>query len=259
MKSQISFDLENKLEDWRKYKFAFPKNSINLATLFSGIGAIEQAFKRLKLKHQIVFAGDIDKNVKASYFSNYKIDEKNWHDDITTFNAKKYKYKVDLLVGGSPCQSFSMVGHKAGLEDARGTLFYDFARVIKDSKPKVFIFLEFRVLIAVLPSTNSWIGIRAVVKSGKLLLSKLEELQKSYPDLILKVQGTGLIISCEINSKVKVVAEKGLEYRLRCHGLGIIHGGTNCLRLTPHFMLSEDEINLIIKVLDKVLLQYYSS
>ena len=76
MKSQISFDLENKLEDWRKYKFAFPKNSINLATLFSGIGAIEQAFKRLKLKHQIVFAGDIDKNVKASYFSNYKIDEK---------------------------------------------------------------------------------------------------------------------------------------------------------------------------------------
>ena len=98
-----------------------------------------------------------------------------------------------------------------------------------------------------------------IVKSGKLLLSKLEELQKSYPDLILRVQGTGLIISCEINSKVKVVAEKGLEYRLRCHGLGIIHGGTNCLRLTPHFMLSEDEINLIIKVLDKVLLQYYSS
>lgn len=164
MKSQISFDLENKLEDWRKYKFAFPKNSINLATLFSGIGAIEQAFKRLKLKHQIVFAGDIDKNVKASYFSNYKIDEKNWHDDITTFNAKKYKYKVDLLVGGSPCQSFSMVGHKAGLEDARGTLFYDFARVIKESKPKIFIFENVKGMLSN-DNGNTWKVIQEVFES----------------------------------------------------------------------------------------------
>ena len=93
----------------RKLKFKFPKRTIRLATLFSGIGAIEQSLKRLKLKHEIVFAGDIDKAVKESYFANYKIDPKDWHDDISDFNARKYKYKVDLLVGGSPCQSFSMV------------------------------------------------------------------------------------------------------------------------------------------------------
>lgn len=147
-KSQAEIPLENTLEDWRKLKFKFPKRTVRLATLFSGIGAIEQSLKRLKLKHEIVFAGDIDKAVKESYFANYKIDSKNWHDDISDFNAKKYKYKVDLLVGGSPCQSFSMVGYRGGLDDARGTLFYDFARVVDESKPKVFIFENVQGLLS---------------------------------------------------------------------------------------------------------------
>jgi DNA (cytosine-5)-methyltransferase 1 len=80
--------------------------------------------------------------------ANHKIQEKDWHNDITQFSAKKYKYKVDLLVGGSPCQSFSMVGKRAGLKDTRGTLFYDFARVISECRPKVFIFENVRGLLS---------------------------------------------------------------------------------------------------------------
>jgi len=127
-------------KDWRDKKFSNPKATINIGTLFSGIGAIEHAFKRLKLKHNIIFAGDIDPHVKKSYFANYTIKEEDWHDDITKFNAKKYKNKIDILIGGSPCQAFSMVGKRLGLEDIRGTLFYDFARVVADTKPKVFIY-----------------------------------------------------------------------------------------------------------------------
>ena len=141
-------NLENTFQDWRKLKFKFPKRKIRLATLFSGIGAIEQSLKRLKLKHEIIFAGDIDPHVKNSYMANYDIKEADGHDDITEFSAKKYKYKVDLLIGGSPCQSFSMVGERAGLEDARGTLFYDFARVVDESKPKVFIFENVKGLLS---------------------------------------------------------------------------------------------------------------
>ena len=81
---------------WFEKKFSNPKATINLATLFSGVGAIEYSLKRLNLKTNLVFAGDIDKFCKESYFENYKIDEKNWHDDVTKFSAKKYKYKVDL-------------------------------------------------------------------------------------------------------------------------------------------------------------------
>ena len=137
---QTEFPLETKFEDWREYKFKYPKRKVRLATLFSGIGAIEHAMHRLKLNHEIIFACDNDKSVKDSYFANYDIDESRWYDDIEGFPSKKYKYQIDLLVGGSPCQSFSMVGNRGGLEDTRGTLFYDFAKVIENSRPKVFIF-----------------------------------------------------------------------------------------------------------------------
>jgi DNA (cytosine-5)-methyltransferase 1 len=133
-------------KDWRKSEFERPKATINIGTTFSGIGAIEHAFQRLNLDHEILFAGDIDDHVKRSYFANYEIGHQHWHSDIHDFSAKKYKGKVDLLVGGSPCQAFSMVGKRLGLEDTRGTLFYEFARIVKESQPKVFIYENVRGL-----------------------------------------------------------------------------------------------------------------
>ncbi|MBK2296918.1 DNA (cytosine-5-)-methyltransferase [Francisella philomiragia] len=132
---------------WQEKKFINPNVKIRLATVFSGIGAIEHAFQRLNLDTDIIFAGDIDKFVKQSYMANYKVLEEDWHDDITTFDARKYHKQVDILVGGSPCQAFSMVGKRKGLDDTRGTLFYDFARVVKEVQPKVFIFENVKGLI----------------------------------------------------------------------------------------------------------------
>lgn len=126
--------------DWRLREFRYPERAIRLGTLFSGIGAIEHAFQRLGLNHEIVFAGDIDPHVKKSYYANYEIAESAWHDDVTTFRADRYRGQIDLLVGGSPCQAFSMVGKRLGLEDIRGTLFYDYARIVQETQPKVFIY-----------------------------------------------------------------------------------------------------------------------
>lgn len=127
-------------ENWVEKEFSSPNKKIRLATSFSGIGAIEHAFQRLGLNHEIVFAGDIDAKVKESYFANYNISEENWHTDIHELDATKYKGKVDILVGGAPCQAFSMVGKRKGFDDTRGTLFREYARIIKECKPKVFIF-----------------------------------------------------------------------------------------------------------------------
>lgn len=152
---------------------------IKIATVFSGIGAAEQALKQLGVEHEIVFACDngerylkytkeeIDKiveentdkeksiedivkglydatgkpnNVKKSFFANYNIDENRWYEDIRFVDGTKYTGTVDLFVGGSPCQSFSTYGNKLGLEDTRGTLFYDYARLVKEIQPKAFIF-----------------------------------------------------------------------------------------------------------------------
>ena len=125
---------------WRHLPFLFPRRTVRLATMFSGIGAVEHALQRLRLRHHIVFAGDIDEKCRQSYFANYDIRPSDWFSDATTFDATKYVGQVDLLVGGAPCQAFSMVGKRRGFEDARGTLFYDFARVIRETRPKVFIF-----------------------------------------------------------------------------------------------------------------------
>ena len=114
--------------------------SIRLATAFSGIGAVETAMGLLDLKNEIVFAGDIDEFCKETYFANYKINEEKWHSDVRKFDATQYKDNVDIFVGGSPCQSFSVMGKRKGLDEARGTLFYEFARIISECNPKVFIY-----------------------------------------------------------------------------------------------------------------------
>ena len=142
--SQQTFKFD---KDWRVKEFSNPNCKIRLGTLFSGIGAIEYAFRRLDLKTEIQFACDIDKHVKQSYFANYEIAEENWFEDVKDLDGKKFKGKIDLLVGGSPCQSFSMVGKRRGFEDTRGTLFYEFARIVKESQPSVFIFENVKGLI----------------------------------------------------------------------------------------------------------------
>ena len=78
--------------------------------------------------------------VKDAYFANYDIKEEQWHEDIRFLDANEFKDEIDIMVGGSPCQSFSNYGKKLGLEDVRGTLFYDYARIIKESQPKIFIY-----------------------------------------------------------------------------------------------------------------------
>lgn len=126
--------------DWINKRFSFPKQTIRLATAFSGVGAIEHAFQRLNLNTEIVFAGDIDTNCKKMYFANYNISPERWFSDIKDFNAKPFKGRVDILVGGAPCQAFSTVGFQHGFDDTRGTLFREFARIIKECEPKLFIF-----------------------------------------------------------------------------------------------------------------------
>lgn len=113
---------------------------ISLGTVFSGIGAIEWALKRMHIPFEIKFACDIDKYAKKSFIHNYQLPENNWFDDVNDINGIKFKNSIDLFVGGSPCQPFSIVGNRNGLNDIRGTLFYEFVRLVDEIKPKVFIY-----------------------------------------------------------------------------------------------------------------------
>lgn len=84
--------------------------------------------------------------VKQSYMANYDVPEEDFHWNVAFLDGKQYEGKVDLFVGGSPCQSFSFVGKQRGLDDTRGTLFYEYARLIDEIKPKVFIYENVRAV-----------------------------------------------------------------------------------------------------------------
>lgn len=94
-----------------------------------------------------LYAGLESRNkVKQSYMANYKINDEDFHWNVAFINGKQYEGKVDLFVGGSPCQSFSLVGKQRGLDDTRGTLFYEYARLIDEIKPKLFIYENVRAV-----------------------------------------------------------------------------------------------------------------
>jgi DNA (cytosine-5)-methyltransferase 1 len=114
---------------------------LKVATLFTGIGAFEHALSVMKKPHSISFACDNDNYVKEAYFSNYNISEDRWFKDVKTLDARPFlKENIDFLVGGSPCQSFSTVGKQEGMNDIRGTLIYEYIRVVNECSPKWFIF-----------------------------------------------------------------------------------------------------------------------
>ena len=91
---------------------------------------------------------DSQNQVMKSYLANYKIGKDRFHWNVSFLDGNQYKNEVDLFVGGSPCQSFSLVGKQRGLEDTRGTLFYEYARLVSELKPKVFIYENVKAVLS---------------------------------------------------------------------------------------------------------------
>jgi len=90
---------------------------------------------------------------------------------------------------------------------------------------------------------------------GKQAISMLEGLKSELGGLITKVQGTGLLFSCELAPQFKGYGTGSTEEWLRERGMGVIHGGANSLRFTPHFAIGEDELQLMMSLVKRSLLE----
>ena len=102
--------------------------------LFAGIGGIRQGFEDLGFK--IVYSNDIDPHCAETYKANF--------DEIDTRTIEKVPMKeipdFDVLLGGFPCQSFSIAGQRKGFADTtRGTLFFHIEKILAEKKPKAFL------------------------------------------------------------------------------------------------------------------------
>lgn len=154
----------------------------NIGTVFSGIGSPEFALTRANIPHKLLFAcdnGEIEftesddkllndiqsmspneresylktklprkiNYVKKSFLANHELSEDNFHHNVRFLDGKPYKGVVDIFIGGSPCQSFTLLGYQKGLEETRGTLFYEFARLVQEIEPKSFIYENVQGLV----------------------------------------------------------------------------------------------------------------
>lgn len=92
---------------------------------------------------------------------------------------------------------------------------------------------------------------------GIEFVEKFTNLQMEFPDVITKVQGTGLLCCAELEPhKFPVVGMEAVEPWCRRRGLGVIHGGENALRFTPHFNITSEEIDLIVKIVRESLIAF---
>jgi len=104
--------------------------------LFAGAGGLSIGLEQSGFEHLLL--NEID----ADAVRTLNLNRPNWDvmfQDIKNINLLEYKYIPDLITGGVPCQPFSHAGKRLGLKDTRGTLFYEFARILKDVQPKLFL------------------------------------------------------------------------------------------------------------------------
>lgn len=112
------------------------------------LNEIKDYDKRKEFVDKLYVNKEKQNKVMQSYLANYNLDKKHFHWNVSFLDGNQYKNQVDLFVGGSPCQSFSLVGKQRGLSDTRGTLFYEFARLVNEIKPKVFIYENVKAVVS---------------------------------------------------------------------------------------------------------------
>ena len=134
--------------DTSKRKYKINKSKVTKYSgieLFSGCGGMALGFKNSGINSELLV--EIDKDSCKTLSFNFKNTEIVC-DDISNVDFKKFHNKIDIVAGGFPCQAFSYAGKSKGFEDTRGTLFFDFARCVKEVMPKVAIGENVRGLIS---------------------------------------------------------------------------------------------------------------
>ena len=138
--------------------------TLKVLSLFSWIGAFEFVFNLLKellnIDIEVIWYSEIDKNAIKTYEKNFPWVPNLW--DIKKIDTSKLE-DFDILVWWSPCQDFSISWKRKWLAWERGSLFFEFLRILTDKKPKFFIFENVKWLI----SQNEW-------KDFKIILNELE-------------------------------------------------------------------------------------
>lgn len=109
---------------------------MKVISLFSGCGGLDLGFERAGF--EIPIANEFDKTIWETFKANHP-KTKLIEGDIRNIKESDFPDEIDGIIGGPPCQSWSEAGALRGINDARGKLFYEYIRILKDKKPKFFL------------------------------------------------------------------------------------------------------------------------
>ena len=134
---------------------------LKIASLFSGIGGfekgIQQAADKLNIEVQFVFASEDNKFAQQIYRKNFGVET---HGDITKIKSTDVP-DHDILVGGPPCQGFSIAGKREGLCGAEGSMFHEFIRIARDKQPMLLLIENVKGLLS---SNGGWDFARILIE-----------------------------------------------------------------------------------------------
>lgn len=134
-------NLVDKLNNKSEQEFTVLKNKkktkYTAIELFAGAGGTALGFENAGINH--VLLNEIDKDCVSTLINNFGLATNVIGGDVRQLDFNKWKGKVDIVQAGFPCQAFSYAGKSMGFEDTRGTLFFEFARCVKEVQPKIAI------------------------------------------------------------------------------------------------------------------------
>lgn len=140
--------------------------SFNVLSLFDGISCGQIGLNRAVIKYDKYFASEIDKNA-------IKVTQKNYPNTVQIGDVTKVKAenlpKIDLLLGGSPCQGFSCAGKGLNFEDPRSKLFFEFIRLLRECKPTYFLLENVRMKQEYQDIISEYLGVKPIQINSSLV------------------------------------------------------------------------------------------
>lgn len=139
---------------------------MNVLSLFDGMSCGQIALNRLNIKVDNYYASEIDKYA-------IQIAKKNYPNTIHLGDVTKIKSsdlpKIDLLIGGSPCQGFSFAGKQLNFNDPRSALFFEFVRLLKETNPKYFLLENVRMKKEYQDVISHYLGVEPIMINSALV------------------------------------------------------------------------------------------
>ncbi|HIO43544.1 MAG TPA: DNA (cytosine-5-)-methyltransferase [Gammaproteobacteria bacterium] len=190
-------------------------SGINVLSLFDGMSCGQIALERAGIEVNQYFAAEIDKYAMS-------ITKKNYPNTKHLGDVKKVFAKdlpnIDLLIGGSPCQGFSIAGNQLNFDDPRSALFFEFVRVLKETKPKYFLLENVRMKKEYQDIITEYLGVEPITINSSLVSAQnRQRLYWSNIPGIEQPEDKGLILRdiLESNADEFRLSEKAVDYMKR--------------------------------------------